>query len=189
MATERASAPADVNGRVSGGGHTWRHRSKEIPMSTETSRPPKTPPSWFIHTAWRLHRVLHRVSGGRFLWIPSEKRHWGALHLTAVGRKSGQERSVILGYLDDGPNITLLAMNGWEEGHPDWWLNLEANPEATVRLAGRPARRMRAVTVTGAERDRLWRLWAAAEKDLDGHAGLRSTETPVMVLEPIGDPE
>lgn len=154
-------------------------------MSTETVRPPRNPPPWFVHTAWRVHRAIHRLSGRRFLWAPSDKRGWGALHLTAVGRTSGQERGVILGYLEDGPDLALLAMNGWDEGHPDWWLNLEANPDATVRLAGQEPRRMRAHTATGAERDRLWALWAEAEPMLDAHADHRTTETPVMILEPV----
>ena len=36
----------------------------------------------------------------------------------------------------------------------------------------------------GEERDRLWQRWAAVEPQLDGYAGRRSTETPVVVLEP-----
>ena len=106
-------------------------------MSKAATRPPKVPPPWFVHTAWRVHRALYRLSGGRFLWTPSNKRGWGALRLTTVGRKSGQERSVIVGYLEDGADLVALAMNGWDEGHPAWWLNLEAHPDAVVRLAGR----------------------------------------------------
>jgi F420H(2)-dependent quinone reductase len=37
---------------------------------------------------------------------------------------------------------------------------------------------------TGGERDRLWQLWAEVDEDLDGYAALRSTVTPVVVLEP-----
>ena len=40
------------------------------------------------------------------------------MRLTTVGRRSGQERSVILGYLDDGPNLVTLAMNGWGKESP-----------------------------------------------------------------------
>jgi deazaflavin-dependent oxidoreductase (nitroreductase family) len=138
-----------------------------------------------VHTAWREHRGLHRVSGGRFLWTTSNKRGWGALRLTAVGRKSGEERSVILGYVEDGPNLVTLAMNGWDEGHPAWWLNLEANPDAVVRLADdEQPRPVRARAATGEERERLWASWAAVNRDLDAFARRRSTETPVVVLEP-----
>jgi F420H(2)-dependent quinone reductase len=154
-------------------------------MST-TDRPPKLQPSWFIHAFWRAHRAAYRLSGGRFLWTTSSKRGWGALHLTTVGRRTGQERSVIIGYLEDGDDLVTMAMNGWDEGHPAWWLNLEAHPEAVVRLAGQPPRRVLAHAATGAERDRLWHRWAEVDKQLDDYAALRSVETPVVVFEPLG---
>ena len=153
-------------------------------MSAGPPRPPRVPPAWFVHTAWRAHRVLHRLSGGRFLWTPSDKRGWGALHLTTVGRRSGQERGVIIGYLHDGADLVAIAMNGWDEGHPAWWLNLQASPDATVRLAGQPPRRIRAREADGQERDRLWARWVAVDADLDAYADRRTTVTPVVVLEP-----
>jgi deazaflavin-dependent oxidoreductase (nitroreductase family) len=148
------------------------------------TRPPRMPPPWFVHTAWRVHRALYRLSGGRFLWTPANKRGWGALRLTTVGRKSGRERSVIIGYLEDGSDLVTLAMNGWDEGHPAWWLNLQAHPDAVVRLAGQEPRPVRARITAGDERARLWQRWAAVDQGLDGYAARRSTETPVVVLEP-----
>ena len=106
------------------------------------------------------------------------------MRLTTIGRKSGQERGVIVGYIEDGPNLVLVAMNGWDEGHPAWWLNLEARPDAIVRLPGEDPRRVHSLRVEGTERDRLWQRWAAVQSDLDRYAGMRSTETPVIVLEP-----
>ena len=153
-------------------------------MSNAATRPSKHPPPWFVHTAWRVHRALYRLSGDRFLWTPSNKRGWGALRLTTIGRKSGKERSVIIGYLEDGPNIVALAMNGWEEGHPSWWLNLEAHPDAVVRLARQHPRPVRARLSAGEESDRLWQRWVAVNPNLNAYAGRRSTETPVIVLEP-----
>ena len=153
-------------------------------MRQETIRPPKAPPRWFLHVAWRVHRALYRLSGGRFLWTTANKRGWGALRLTTIGRKSGQERSVIIGYLEDGPNLVALAMNGWQEGHPAWWLNLQANADAVVHLAGQRPRQVRASLVHGQERERLWQRWLAVDAQLDGYAGGRSTQTPVILLEP-----
>jgi hypothetical protein len=72
-------------------------------MSTSETRSPKLPPAWFVHTAWRVHRALYRLSGGRFLWTTSNKRGWGALRLTTTGRRSGQPRSVIIGYIETAP--------------------------------------------------------------------------------------
>jgi deazaflavin-dependent oxidoreductase (nitroreductase family) len=155
-------------------------------MSTAAQRSPKRPPSWFVHTAWRAHRALYRLTGGRLLWTTDNKRGWGALRLTTVGRKSGRERSVIVGYIEDGPNLVTLAMNGWDEGDPAWWLNLEAHPDAVVRLARRDPRPVRARRAVGEERDRLWRQWIEVEPQLDAYADGRSTGTPVVVLEPRG---
>ena len=153
-------------------------------MSTVTPRPPKHPPPWFVHTAWRAHRALNRITGGRLLWTTSNKRGWGALRLTTTGRKSGQERSVIIGYLEDGADLVSIAMNGWDEGHPSWWLNLEARPDVVVRLADQHPRPVHASRAEGDKHDRLWQRWLAVDPRLEAYAGQRSTETPVIVFEP-----
>ena len=153
-------------------------------MSTTAQASPKLPPPWFKHAFWRCHRALYRLSSGRFLWTPASKRGWGAMHLTTIGRKSGRERSVIVAYLEDGQNVTGLAMNGWDEGHPAWWLNLEAHPEAVIRLPRQQPRRVRARLAIGQERERLWQRWLSIEPEDDAFARRRSVETPVVVFEP-----
>ena len=158
----------------------------QAPTDTSTSdRPPKMPPRWFVHAFWRGHRAVYRLTRGRFLWTTASKRGWGALHLTTIGRKSGREREVIIGYLEDGPNLHALVMNGWEQGHPAWWLNVQAHPDVVVRLPHGTPRRMHAHEAAGEERDRLWQRWAEVDKDLDGFARLRDVTTPIVVFEPI----
>ena len=56
------------------------------------------------------------------------------IHLTTIGRRTGQECSVILGYFNDGPNPVTLAMNGRADGEPAWWFNCRAHPEKTGKL-------------------------------------------------------
>lgn len=153
-------------------------------MTRPADRPPRVPPRWFVRSAWVVHRALHRLSGGRFLWTPSNKRGWGALRLTTVGRRSGLERTAIVGYVEDGAALVTMAMNGWGEGHPAWWLNLQAHPDAVATLAGQGPRPVRARAAVGEERERLWQRWVAIDPSLDGHAGHRATETVVVVLEP-----
>jgi deazaflavin-dependent oxidoreductase (nitroreductase family) len=153
-------------------------------MTTSTTRPPKKPPSWFVHTAWRVHRTIHRLSGGRFLWTPSNKRGWGALRLTTTGNRSGRPRTVIIGYLEDGPDLVGIAMNGWDEGDPAWWRNLQAHADADARLADGTVRHVRARQATGDERSRLWKRWVDADPGLLANADQRATPTPVVVLEP-----
>jgi F420H(2)-dependent quinone reductase len=84
--------------------------------------------------------------------------------------------------VEDGADLVVLAMNGWGEGEPAWWLNLRAHPTATVHLAGQPAREMSAHVAQGAEHERLWALWRTVEPQLDEYAALRSTPTAVLVL-------
>ncbi|MGZ5400332.1 MAG: nitroreductase/quinone reductase family protein, partial [Nocardioides sp.] len=82
-------------------------------------------------------------------------------------------------------HLVVLAMNGWGEGEPAWWLNLQADPHATVQLADGPPRRFTARAAHGGERDRCWDLWRTVEPRLDEYAALRSTPTAVVVLTPV----
>ena len=151
-------------------------------MSAPSS--PRLPPRWFIRVAWKVHRALYRFTGGRRgLWPPRQDR-WGTMRLTTVGRRTGEERSVILGYVEDGPDLVTLAMNGWGPAEPAWWLNLQARPQARVRLPDRSCDVV-ARAATGDERARLWDRWRALDKNLDGYASRRPGLTAVVVLEPV----
>jgi deazaflavin-dependent oxidoreductase (nitroreductase family) len=74
-------------------------------------------------------------------------------------------------------------MNGWGEGEPAWWLNLQAHPQARVQLRD-GTRQVLAYAATGQERAQLWDRWRELDKNLDGYARRRSTQTAVVVLEP-----
>lgn len=149
--------------------------------------PPRIPPRWFIRSAWAVHRALYRVTAGRLGLAHPRPGRFGMLRLRVVGRRTGKERAVILGYYEDGANLVTLAMNGWGEAPPAWWLNLLDHPRATVDLVG-GERAVVAHEARGAERERLWAGFRAysPRDDLDELAGLRSRETPVVVLEPEG---
>jgi len=151
---------------------------------TQDGAPPRLPPKWFIRFAWVIHRAIYRVTGGRRgLWQPAPGK-WGTFRLTTIGRKTGREREAILGYYEDGPNLVTMAMNGWMEAEPAWWLNLQARPEATVGLKGE-TRRVRGRAAVGEERARLWQRWREIDGKLDGYAKRRPGETAVVILEPI----
>ena len=155
-------------------------------MPDSRERRPRLPPRWFVRLAWSTHRALYRGTGGRIgLWRPRGDR-WGTMWLTTTGRRTGQPRSVILAYLHDGPDVVTMAMNGWADGEPAWWLNLRAHPDAEVVLADGP-RAVRGRAAEGEERSRLWARWREIDADLDGYAALRSSPTTVVVLEPRPD--
>jgi F420H(2)-dependent quinone reductase len=150
---------------------------------SETVQTAKLPPRWFMRTAWVVHRAIYRLSRRRLgLWQPRPGR-WGTLVLRTTGRRSGVERAVILAYLEDGPNLVTLAMNGWADPEPAWWLNLQATPEATVALKD-DCRAVRAREAQGAERDWLWDAFVAIDPNLVGYTARRSRPTAVVVLEP-----
>lgn len=147
------------------------------------SRKARLPPRWFIRTAWRVHRGLYRVTGGRFGLRRPKPQGWGMLWLTAIGRRSGEQRRVMLGYIEDGDDLVTLAMNGWGEAEPAWWLNLQANPDAQVDLPDGP-RLVTARAAEGDERMRLWDRWREVDRDLDAFAARRPGQTDVVVLAP-----
>jgi deazaflavin-dependent oxidoreductase (nitroreductase family) len=141
----------------------------------------------FVRTAWVLHRALYRFSGGRIgLSRPKAGGRFGMMRLTTLGRRSGQPRVTMVGYFEDGPNLVTLAMNGWADAEPAWWLNLQAQPDTTVDLPD-GSRAVRARAAAGAEREQLWarfRDYPGWGDDIDALAGRRSTETAVVVLQP-----
>ena len=93
----------------------------------------------------------------------------------------------MVGYFEEGPNLVTMAMNGWADDEPAWWLNLQAHPEASVDLAdGRHT--VRAREAEGEERSRLWDRWREMDTKLDAYAALRSGETAVVILEPWPEP-
>ena len=151
-------------------------------MTAKQERTATVPPRVFVRSAWVLHRALLRFTGGRIGLRPPGKA-FGMLRLTTIGRRSGQPRVAIVGYYEDGPNLVTLAMNGWAEAEPAWWLNLQARPDTTVELKD-GFRAVRGRAAQGEERDRLWARWGEFSENYDAWAAMRSGQTAVVVLEP-----
>ena len=109
---------------------------------------------WIAKTlAAKVDPAIYKLSGGRFtstgpLTIPQ-------LTLTTVGRKSGKERTVQLGYSDDGADVLIVASNFGGTSHPAWSYNLDANPSAKIRL-GNETKEVLATRLTDSEKAILW---------------------------------
>jgi len=149
-------------------------------------RPRQRIPALVIRTIWMTHRALYRVSGGRVGLRTATSSRWGMLRLRTIGRRSGQERIAIVGFIEDGPNLVTPAMNGWLEPEPAWWLNLQANPNATVELPDGTTRQVMARRAAGEERRRLWQALVdlATSAFTEASAEMRSVETAIVVFEP-----
>ncbi len=155
-------------------------------MTEETlEKPTMSIPRWLVRTIWVLHRAAYRLTRGRIGLRPTTDTQWGMMRIRTIGRKTGKERIAILGYIADGPNLVTMAMNGWADPEPAWWLNLQARPQATVELPDGT----REVTARAATGDEQARLWAALQAHgsvayPDANSTPRSNETAVVVLEP-----
>jgi len=151
-------------------------------MNAMATSKPFLPPRFVIRAAWAIHRAIYRISGGRRgLWPPTST--FGTMRIHTIGRRSGAKRVAILGYFEDGPNLFTLAMNGWGDPEPAWWLNLQAHPDATIDLPD-GTREITARAAVGEERARLWAEMTLHQPSLDGYAARRSRETAVVVFEP-----
>jgi deazaflavin-dependent oxidoreductase (nitroreductase family) len=148
---------------------------------------PKLPPRGLVRIFWVLHRAMYRLTGGRLgLSRPKAGGRFGMMRVHTTGRRSGKPRVAMVGYYQDGPKLVTLAMNGWADAEPAWWLNLQAQPDATVDLPD-GSRPVRARAAAGEERERLLaglRQYSGWGDDIDALTARRRTETAVVVLEP-----
>jgi deazaflavin-dependent oxidoreductase (nitroreductase family) len=132
-----------------------------------------------MRVMWKIHRFWYRVSGGR---IGGRVGGLPVLELTTKGRSSGQSRHVMLTYLDDPQGFIVIASNAGDQRDPAWWRNLQAEPDATVRI-GRISYAVRMRQLEGAEREEAWRRVVAV---FDGYAKYAASTTrtiPVAVLD------
>jgi deazaflavin-dependent oxidoreductase (nitroreductase family) len=152
-------------------------------IETQPGPARRLPPRWFIRFFWVMHRAVFSATAGRLGLRRAKADTWGMLRLRTVGRRTGEERTAILGYLEDGNDLITLAMNGWADPEPAWWLNLQAHPEAMVDLPG-GSRPVIGRAANEEERRRLWAMWVGMEEGTNEYASLRSRETAVVILEP-----
>jgi deazaflavin-dependent oxidoreductase (nitroreductase family) len=107
------------------------------------------------------------------------------LLLDHVGRKSGKRFTTPLLYLDDGERLVVVASQGGLPKNPQWYLNLLARPETTVRVRRAGKRAVRAREATGDERAELWPRLVDLYADFAKYARWTEREIPVVVLEPL----
>jgi len=118
--------------------------------------------------AWitKVHRGLYLATGGRLgaTLLQLEETGRGrrlraltVLLLTTTGRKTATHRTVPLPcYVYEGRTFVVASFTGLDH-HPAWYLNLALQPQVEVQLRSH-RRRHRAVTIGGAERERIWKM-------------------------------
>lgn len=88
----------------------------------------------------------------------------------------------MLTYLDDPRGFIVIASNAGDRGDPAWWRNLEATPDADVRIRRRRYA-VRARRLEGDEREQAWRRAVAAFDGYARYAANTSRTIPVAVLD------
>lgn len=106
------------------------------------------------------------------------------LLLDHVGRKSGRTFTTPLLYLEDGPDLVVVASQGGLPHNPQWYANLLAHPDTTVRVAREGRRQVRAREAVGDERTDLWPRLVELYADFANYQAWTERTIPVMVLEP-----
>jgi len=116
-----------------------------------------------------------RANGGQ-LSGPMEGRQ--LLLLTTTGAKSGQQRTVVIGYRSYGDDLAVIASDNGAPKAPKWFANLTKDPVATVEL-GNEKFRVRTRIASGDERSKVARLI----EYLGPQQERTQREIPIVILE------
>lgn len=134
--------------------------------------------------AWMLengHRAILAATGGRW---PKKLAGMQTVELHAKGRKSGNVHSTWLtAPICEPDRVILVASKGGHSEHPQWYKNLDANPdvELTIEDDRKP---YTARTASADERAELWNTITSRFKNYAGYQASTDREIPVVICEP-----
>jgi deazaflavin-dependent oxidoreductase (nitroreductase family) len=128
-----------------------------------------------------FHRTVVRWTGGRLL---TGFKGEPMILLTTTGRKTGQRRTWPLTGLRVDGGWAVAASNGGHDHHPAWYLNLEADRQASVQ-DGKRTVPVRARITEGDERDSLYRRFCEYLPNYVAYQEATERVIPVVLLEPV----
>jgi len=101
--------------------------------------------------------------------------------LTTTGARTGLRRTTPMMFHADGGRLLVMASNIGAEKHPDWYLNLVADPNVTVEV-GSESYEALATTLTGTDRDQTWSMIKLAYPFFADHETKTTRTIPVVAL-------
>ncbi len=134
----------------------------------------------------RLIKALTRLQSPIFTLMRGRLQGPPTLRLWTKGRTSGQERAVLLLYLDDGSRVIVVASYGGHSEHPQWWQNLLAEPNCRIWSAARGPEDMVASELEGEEREAVWARLISMYSPYSGYQEKTSRRIPLVALTPRG---
>lgn len=131
---------------------------------------------------WRMHRLVWDLSGGRLgrtaIGMP-------VLELVTVGHKSGQERSILITYVETPDGPALAGTNAGASYEPAWIKNLRADPGAKTMRGGQWTD-VTARFLEGDERSQVWARFLESDEGYENYQKMLDRLVPIVVLEAGG---
>lgn len=128
-----------------------------------------------------MHITLYRLSGGAMGGMVEGVPN---LLLTTTGRKSGKKFTTPLFYFTHDGAWVVVASAAGAASDPNWWKNLQANPEAQVQVG--PHRfRVRAEAAPEELKQRLWPFFALHYPAYDEYQKRTERSIPLVMLRPV----
>ncbi|MBI4487716.1 MAG: nitroreductase family deazaflavin-dependent oxidoreductase [Deltaproteobacteria bacterium] len=131
-----------------------------------------------IRLIGRLHAWLSKLAGGK---LDNAFGRAPFMMLTTKGRKTGRARTTPVLYLQDGPDLIVVASFGGNDMHPAWFLNLEQCPEAEI-LINSERRRVVARRVSPEEKKVIWPRLVKMYPNFHIYQQRTSREIPLLRL-------
>jgi deazaflavin-dependent oxidoreductase (nitroreductase family) len=103
------------------------------------------------------------------------------LELLTTGHKSGQERSILITYVDTPDGPALAGSNAGASSDPGWVKNLRQDPDASIRRGGE-WQHVRARFPEAEERADIWGRFIEADDGYADYEEMVSREIPIVVL-------
>jgi deazaflavin-dependent oxidoreductase (nitroreductase family) len=131
---------------------------------------------------WRMHKLLWNLSGGR---LGRKVIGMPVLELVTIGHKSGQERQILITYVEHNGFPAIIGTNAGRDVDPAWVKNLRANRKARARWNGR-WRDVVATELSGNELDQVWGEAVAVNPGYATYAESLTRPVPIFRLDPRG---
>lgn len=129
-----------------------------------------------------VHRGLRKISLGH---LGNTLGSMPVVELHAIGRKSGKSRTTMLTTpLQEDGNYILVASKGGDSRHPEWYLNVVANPDIELVTTEGETVELTARTASDEEKAELWPRIVESYKGYAGYAKKTDRDIPVLICEP-----
>src|ERR1700712_1035594 len=125
---------------------------------------PERPPRIDMRERNKQIMAEMRSTGGK-----SEASAEPLVIITTVGNKSGNPHATPICVREDGDRLIVCGSAGGAARHPQWYRNLQANPDVTVEYLGETYKATAAPVLNSLDRNRLFDMMSEVIIGLYGY--------------------